>query len=89
MEDDEAKKEEVVPPDEQAYKTESVADQFTQDAVDFKSVKPVPAVGVVIAKKTVVKSFFSGFANAANSAHDVNKKKEGIKKKPKPFNIET
>ena len=43
----------------------------------------------MVAKKKVVKSFFSGFENVANSAHDVNKKKEGIQKKPKPFNIET
>ena len=67
-----------MPPEEQAFKTESVAEQFTQDAADFESVKPVPAKGVVVVKKKVVTSFLGSWAKEANSAHDVNKKKQGI-----------
>jgi hypothetical protein len=40
--------------EEQPFKTESVAEQFTKDAKEFKTVKPVPVKGQVVAKKKAV-----------------------------------
>jgi hypothetical protein len=79
----------VVPVEEQAFKKESVAEQFTQDTKTFKSVKPVPVKGQVVAKKKVVKEFFNGWAKRLDKIHDKRLKKPGvIIKKPKTVLID-